>query len=122
MLIIKEDVDVESKILESIDRYYNSLKVLGYKPQKDVNTLLVLSFVNKLLSWDTANFITDKDYQSIDRALNCIYGSCLVPFPEYRNCLSQLKYKYNNIPFRGLEGSFDARFTEDIRIRVKDIT
>lgn len=117
-----EDVVVENKVLESIDKYFNSLKVTGYRPLKDIDTLLVFSFINKFLSWDTADFITDTDYQSIDRALHCIYGSCLVPFPEYKNCISTLKYKYNSIPFRGMELNYDIRFTENGSARVKDIT
>lgn len=112
---------MENRVLKSIDKYFQSLTATGYRKQKDVDSLLVLLFINKFLTQGTSNFITDKDYQTIDRALYCLYGSnCLIPFPRYVNYRNTLQAKYDNSIHRGTEDSV-LRFTEDGSVRFKDI-
>ena len=81
---LEEDVVVEDSLFNSLYRYFSTLEVTGYKGQKDVDKLLVLSFLYHLFDPDTVDFITEEDYQLIDKALYCLYGStCLIPYPEF---------------------------------------
>lgn len=75
-------VDITKITSEAIDKYYNSLSVLGYRPQSDANKLLVLSFIEELMTGDMSYLINNEDYRIIHRVLNCLYGSCLIPFPQ----------------------------------------
>lgn len=78
-------------------------------------------FINKFLTGDTADFITDEDYKYIDRVLYCLYGrNCLIPFPKYVNQRNSLKAKYDDSTHRGTENHI-LRFTEGGNIRFKDI-
>lgn len=79
-------VDITRKALNSVDNYFNTLAQFGYKKQLDVDKLLILLFIEELLTEEMRFFVTEEDYRSIDNALNCLYGSsCLIPYPQYIN-------------------------------------
>lgn len=62
--------------------YFNVLSSTGYVCYNDVNKLLLLSLIEELTSGPMAAFIDDKDYNSMNNALYCIFGtSCLIPYP-----------------------------------------
>lgn len=120
--ILKGGVAVEGKVSSALDRYFNTLAVTGYRKQSDVDRLLVFTFINDFLNSDTADFITEADYQLIDRALYCLYGStCLIPYPEFINYNNTLQARINRgmIP-RYNEGN-SVYITEDGNVRFKDI-
>lgn len=70
----------------SVHRYFNTLTNTGYVKQKDVDKLLLYTSIQELLDNDFRGLVTEEDYQYINRALYCLYGStCLIPFPDYYN-------------------------------------
>lgn len=68
----------------AIERYFNSLSKFGYKKYSDVNKLLVLLFIEELLTGELSFFINECDYRSIINVLYCIFGStCLIDLPSF---------------------------------------
>ena len=72
------------EVYNAINKYYSVLSHTGYKPDKDVNKLLVFSFLEEMLYGPLAQFITEDDYKHITNSLYCLYGSCMIPFPDYK--------------------------------------
>lgn len=69
---------------EATYRYFDSLAKFGYKNYKDVERLLVLNYIESLLSKDYFEHITEEDYRIISNALNCLFGSnCMIDMPSY---------------------------------------
>lgn len=92
-------------IVEALDRYYNVLSHTGYKSYCEVNNLLILSFIEELLS-KCKGLITEEDYNYLSKVVECLHGSCLIPFTKYiedgrniENTLLYFKYKTDNIQF-----------------------
>ena len=78
-------VDVmDSFVYNAYDRYFQTLKKVGYMKQKNVESLLVLNFYYHLLYHDYRGYVSKEDYHTIEKALNCLYGTnCLIPYPNY---------------------------------------
>ena len=71
---------------EAIQRYFTSLSQFGYKSYTDVYRLIVLLFIEEIMVHKFSDFITEKDYNDILKALNHLAGcSCLIDFPKYAN-------------------------------------
>lgn len=102
-------MEITNVVSKGLNSYYDSLSVLGNRPQSDVDKLLVLSFLEEVLTEEMRFLITEKDYRTIEKALNCLYGNCLVPFPQYQG--SPL---FGTITDGGIVG---PRITEDSNIR-----
>ena len=112
------DVDILNNIFESTQAYFNTLSKLGYKKQGDVNKLLVYMFIGELLTGDMRHFITKEDYETIEKALYCLYGSsCLIPYPQYANDDYLFGHLKDGEP-RSTEYS-EVRSTENSNIRIK---
>lgn len=78
-------MEVTNDVLNVLNRYFHTLSVLGYKKDKDVYNLIVYLFLEELLCGSMSQFITEKDYNIIDKALYCLYGtSCMMPYPDYK--------------------------------------
>lgn len=77
-------MDNLSNVLErALAIYFNVLSSTGYVCYNDVNKLLLLSLIEELTSGPMLAFIDDKDYNSMNNALYCIFGtSCLIPYPS----------------------------------------
>ena len=72
-------------IYNSLSHYFSALCKLGHYKQGDVNKLIVLIYLNTLLSENFRGHVNGDDYATIERALNCLYGtSCLIPYPEFK--------------------------------------
>lgn len=70
------------EVAGAVDRYMSILSHVGYKSYCAVNKLLVYFFIEEILTkFNTA--VTEKDYNLIANVLNCLYGSCMIPFPYY---------------------------------------
>lgn len=110
-----EDVAVEitNLVAKGLDGYYDSLSVLGYKPQSDIEKLLILSFIEEMLTGEMRFLITEADYKAIDRALNCLYGSCLIPFPQYQGSTLFGTITDGSIISPRITEDSNIRFTED---------
>lgn len=71
---------------ESIQKYFTSLSQFGYKNYTDVYRMIVLLFIEEIVTHKFLEFITEKDYNDILKSLNCLVGSnCLIDFPKYAN-------------------------------------
>lgn len=95
---------------EALNRYFTALSQFGYKKDSEVESLLVLLFIEDTILDDFSEFVTENDYRIILQALECLYGSnCMIDFPKYAN-YDSLIHKSNVylIP----------RITEDATLRV----
>lgn len=63
--------------------YFKVLEKTGYYRYKEVEKLLVLLFYHIFLFEDYRGRLSKKDYYILERALNCLYGTCLIPYPDY---------------------------------------
>lgn len=64
---------------EAIKRYFHSLSVFGYKKYSDVDKMLLLLYIEEILSGNMSYYITNADLMVINSALNCLYDStCLI--------------------------------------------
>lgn len=87
MFHLVEDVDVmelTNEVYDSVNRYFSVLSHIGYKPDKEVEQLLVFTFLEEMLYGPLAQYITEEDYKTITNSLYCLYGSCMIPFPDYK--------------------------------------
>lgn len=74
--------NITEDVSKALDRYFNKLNIIGYESFCSVNKLLVYIFIEELLN-NFRECITEEDYNSISKALNCLYGSCLIPYSQY---------------------------------------
>lgn len=87
MFHLIEDVvamELTDEVYNSVNRYFSVLSHIGYKPDKEVDQLLVFTFLEEMLYGPLEQFITEEDYKTITNSLYCIYGSCMIPFPDYK--------------------------------------
>lgn len=110
-------MDLTNEVYLSLDKYFVSLSHLGYKTDTDVDKLLVFSFIEELLYGPLSEYITEDDYRDIDRALYCLYGSCLIPFPEYKSSFTPTTN--NTLKEYRVTETRDLRSTEDFNLRIK---
>lgn len=107
------------EVAGAVDRYMSILSHVGYKSYCAVNKLLVYLFIEEILTkFSTA--VTEDDYNSMANVLNCLYGSCMIPFPYYVKSTSESEevplfyYDY----FRLSEDN-NFRATENNNLRLK---
>ena len=75
---------MDEMIYNALSSYYHALGVKGYMPYKDAQKLLLLIFYRDFIYGDFRGVISREDYKTIERALNCLFGStCLIPYPDY---------------------------------------
>ena len=77
-------MELTNEVYDSVNRYFSALSHMGYKPDKEVDNLLIFTFIEEMLYGPLSQYITDKDYKSITNAVYCLYGSCMIPFPDYK--------------------------------------
>lgn len=63
-------------VFETINKYFTRLSQVGYIPDKDIYSILLLCYINELQDLT----LTNEEQAVIDKALSCIQGSCLIPF------------------------------------------
>ena len=78
-------VDVmDNAIFNAIDTYYKVLARRGYHSYADALRLLVLCFYRDFVFHDYRAILSKEDYHTIEKALNCLFGSsCLIPYIDY---------------------------------------
>jgi len=75
---------MEEFVYNAYARYFGFLEMNGYYSQKDVDKLLVLTFIYDLIYRDYRGNVKEEDYHVFERALECLYGtSCLTPYMDY---------------------------------------
>lgn len=107
---------------EALRRYFNALSKLGYKDYNDVAKLLVLLFIEELLTSEFSFYVTEEDYRSITNALYCIMGNnCLIDLPSYTTYDSLFHDNPNYLEYIRYRITEDStiRNTEDFDFRVE---
>lgn len=49
---------------------------------------LIVGFIDEILQSGMASFVTEDDYMSLDTLLNCMMGTCLMPFHEWQSTIA----------------------------------
>ncbi len=94
---------------EAIIRYFTTLSQFGFKQYTDVERIMILFFIEEMLTHEFADFITEKDYRDIVNALYCLYGStCMIEFPSFET-IDSLVHSTNR--------DYTPRVTEDDALR-----
>lgn len=105
-------MEITNDVLNAVNKYFHTITNLGYKKDKDVNNLIGYIFLEELLCGDMSQFITEKDYNTIDKALYCLYGtSCTIPYPDYKKSPTE---SIQTIPV-------EYRITEDGILRITEM-
>lgn len=69
---------------QALNRYFTVLEKTGYIKDKDVNNLLLLTFIVDFLQ-EYDGYITEEDCNIINSIVACMTGSsCLVPYIQYQ--------------------------------------
>lgn len=110
-------MDLLDENYNSIEYYFSLLKHTGYIKDSQVLKLLVFSFITEMLYGPMAEYITEEDYNTITDALYCIYGSCMISYPDYKKAVSGIIKRLPD-EYRITEDNV-LRETEDDVLRVK---
>lgn len=106
---------LKEEVSNAINKYMFTLRQLGYKSYCSTNKLLVFTFIEELLS--KCNFIiTEDDYNTMANAVNCLYGSCMIPFPNYVTDTTEIPIFHYDY-FRITEDN-QMRLSEDNNLRL----
>lgn len=96
-------MELSTDVFNSLTKYFSSLEHFGYKSYGEVYKLLVYIFIEEMLHGSMSEFITDDDYDIINNSLYCLYGSCMIPYPDYKKGIEHMR-----------TNNYDGyRFTED---------
>lgn len=103
---------------EALTRYFNILSTLGYKNYKEVDKLIVLLFIEELLTSELSYFINEQDYKTISNIIACLEGSsCMIDIPLYETYDSLIHKDLRELTYRITEDSI-LRYTENNLLRV----
>lgn len=88
---------------KAISRYFTTLSQYGYKSYNDVDKLIVLLYIEELLSGEIDILVPEKDLRVIQNAICCLTGTtCLIPFMG-KSTEDTIFHKY--------QGAFIPRYT-----------
>lgn len=73
---------LHNKTYDALNNYFSLLSHTGYKSYNEVYKLLVLSFIEEMISSNMKEYITEEDYKYISSMMECLYGSCMIPYPN----------------------------------------
>lgn len=109
-------MEFTNETFDSLERYFSILRHTGYKPYNQVEKLIVMTFIEELLSGPLSWFITDEDYKSIVNSIYCLYGTCMIPYPDYKKAVAEVQSKSPD-QYRITELG-DLRISEGTNIRI----
>lgn len=66
-----------NRLYDTLNRYFKRLSQVGYIPDNDTFSVLVLTYITKL---EEENSLTSEQNFIIEKALSCLQGSCLIPY------------------------------------------
>lgn len=111
-------MELDNEVYGAIDRYFSVLSHLGYKSYSQVDRLLVLCFIEDLLDGPMSEFITEDDYGYISNGLYCLYGTCMIPFPDYKLGITEPSHRVLD-SYRIMEvGNMKASESFNLRAKV----
>lgn len=75
-------------------RYFDHLCHTGYIKQSEVDKILILTSIQRMVDCDFRGYLNEEDYNKINNALYTLYGAtCLLPYPDYySNEYSRIMY------------------------------
>lgn len=77
-------MELTNDVYNSVNSYFSVLTHVGYKAYTEVDKLIIYCFLEELLSGPMAYYVTEEDYNIIMNSIECLYGTCLIPYPDYR--------------------------------------
>ena len=81
--------------IDTLNKYFNLLSKTGYVKSKEVNKVIILTFLSRLLN-DFYEYITEEDYNDIIKSIYCL-SDCLIRLPKYNVFKDSLiHHKYND--------------------------
>lgn len=101
----------------ALQDYFNHLEKVGYMRYDNVFRLIVFLYIDEILHAYTLMNITEEDYNIINNTLQCLYGTCLLPYPEFIKNLPYLNIDSEADKLREVEWDV-LRQTEDSRLRI----
>lgn len=110
-------MDLINEISNSINKYFSGLRHTGYKSYSEVEKLIVFIFIEELLYGPLSQYVTDEDYRTIDKSINCLYGTCMIPFPDYKKSFTPVSNSTFD-KYRATE-TLSLKVSEDGVLRVK---
>ena len=66
-----------NRLYDTLNRYFKRLSQVGYIPDNDTFSVLVLAYITKLKEKTS---LTSEQNFIIEKALSCLQGSCLIPY------------------------------------------
>ena len=81
--------------IDTLNKYFDILSKAGYVNSKEVNKVIILTFLSRLLN-DFSEYITEEDYNDIIKSVYCL-SDCLIRLPKYNVFKDSLIHnKYND--------------------------
>ena len=81
--------------VDTLNKYFDILSKSGYVKNKEVNKIIILTFLSRLLN-DFSEYITEEDYSDIIKSVYCL-SDCLIRLPKYNIFKDSLiHHKYND--------------------------
>ena len=81
--------------VDTLNKYFDILSKTGYVKSKEVNKVIILTFLSRLLN-DFYEYITEEDYNDIIKSVYCL-SDCLIRLPRYKIFKDSLiHHKYND--------------------------
>lgn len=81
--------------IDTLNKYFDILSKAGYVKSKEVNKVIILIFLSRLLN-DFSEYITEDDYNDIIKSVYCL-SDCLIRLPKYNVFKdSIIHHKYND--------------------------
>lgn len=81
--------------IDTLNKYFDILSKTGYIKSKEVNKVIILTFLSRLLN-DFYEYITEEDYNDIIKSIYCL-SDCLIRLPKYNVFKDSLiHHKYND--------------------------
>ena len=81
--------------IDTLNKYFDILSKAGYVKNKEVNKVIILTFLSRLLN-DFYEYITEEDYNDIIKSVYCL-SDCLIRLPKYNIFKDSLIHnKYND--------------------------
>nr|DAN95539.1 MAG TPA: hypothetical protein [Crassvirales sp.]DAU61410.1 MAG TPA: hypothetical protein [Crassvirales sp.] len=66
-----------NRLYDTLNRYFKRLSQVGYIPDNDTFSVLVLAYITELKEKTS---LTSEQNFIIEKALSCLQGSCLIPY------------------------------------------
>lgn len=113
------DDTTTTEAYNALQDYFKHLSKVGYLRYDNVYKLLVFLYVDEILHSYTNFEMTEEEYNIIMEMMQCLYGICLLPYPEF----------IENLPYVNTDDGLDAdklrsvewnivRQTEDNELRI----